>query len=111
MVGFEDLDDQFDDRGRGEELPAFSSLGEGELAEEVLVDEPEPVSLDRFGEIPQHPEEFDQDPAFDGRVVMGKYAVEPRIVSLDGFHGVVDGLAEVGPLRQLDEVFESGFVR
>ena len=111
MVGFEDLDDQLHDRGWREKLTTLGALGEGELTEEVLVDEPEPVALDRLRQLPQHPEEFDQDLAFDGRVVMRKYAVEPRIVRLDGFHGVVDGLAEIGSFWELDEVFESGFVR
>ena len=48
VEGFEDLDDEPDDRGGCEELAALLALGEGELAEEVLVDQPEPVTLDRF---------------------------------------------------------------
>ena len=38
FVGFEHLDEQPDDAAGGVELAAFSSLGEGELLEEVLVD-------------------------------------------------------------------------
>ena len=48
VEGFEDLDDEPDDRGGGEELATLPAFGEGELAEEVLVDQPEPVTLDRF---------------------------------------------------------------
>ena len=47
VKGFEDLHDEPHDRGGGEELAALLAFGEGELAEEVLVDQPEPVALDR----------------------------------------------------------------
>ena len=47
VVGLKYLDDQPDDRRGGEELATLLTFREGELAEEVLVDQPEPVTFDR----------------------------------------------------------------
>ena len=46
VEGLDDLDDQPDDRGRCEVLAALLTLGDRELAEEVLVDLAEGVALD-----------------------------------------------------------------
>ena len=40
----DDVDDQFDDRGGGEELATAVAFGDGEVAEEVLVDLSEGVA-------------------------------------------------------------------
>lgn len=45
----DDLDDQPDDRVRGEELAAESAFGHGEVGEEVLVDQPEGIARQLAG--------------------------------------------------------------
>jgi len=68
VVGLDDLDDQLDDRGRCEELAALLALGGGELAEEVLVDQPESVALDCLGQPAKQAKELGQDVVRQGRV-------------------------------------------
>ena len=65
VEGFEDLHDEPHDRGGSEELAALLALGECELAEEVLVDEPEPVALDRPRQRPQEPQQLSEDAVGD----------------------------------------------
>ena len=87
---FEDLDDELDDRGRGEELAAALALGHGELAEEVLVDQAEAVALDVVGQRVERAQQLDQHVVRERAVHLGQHALEVGVVVLDRRHGVVD---------------------
>ena len=56
----DDLDDQLDDGGGGEELAALLPLAHGELAEEVFVDLAEGVAFDVHGDGVEGLEQFDE---------------------------------------------------
>ena len=110
VEGFEDLHDEPHDRGGGEELAALLAFGEGELAEEVLVDEPEPVALDRSRQRPQEPHQLAEDVSGNAGIVLRQHAPEIRVVDLDAAHGLVQGLADVGILGQVEQRLEPGLL-
>jgi hypothetical protein len=60
VEGLDDLDDEADDRRRGEVLAALLALGNRELAEEVLVDLAEGVTLNRAEHRVHGPEQPDE---------------------------------------------------
>ena len=111
VVRLDDLDDELDDRRRGEELAAFLALCEGELAEEVLIDEPEAVALERVGQPAKQAEQLDQHGARQPGVRARQHAVEVRVRALDRRHRVVDGFPEIRAFRQADEAVETRLVR
>ncbi len=111
VVWLNDLDDELDDRGWREELAALVALGERELAEEVLVDEPEPVTLDRARHAAEQAQEFDKDSIREPGVGARQDPVEIRVRLFDGRHGVVDPLAEVRSLGQSNEAVKARLVR
>ena len=90
--------------------PALLALGEGELAEEVLVDEPEPVALDRPRQCPQEPQQLSEDVVGDAGVVPREHAPQIGVVDLDAAHGLVQGLADVGVLGQVEQRLEPGLL-
>ena len=58
MVGLNDFGEEADDAGRGVELAALLALGAGELAEEVFVNAPEGVVVERGGNLGDFLEQF-----------------------------------------------------
>src|SRR6266702_7959292 len=107
LKGFDDLDDQFDDGGRCEEFAAFLSLGHGELAQEVFVDFAEDVSLDIHWYLGEGFEQRDKGIVVELWIVGRQDAAQFFVFSLDGFHGVVDSLANVFAFRQPEQVGET----
>ena len=108
VEGFDDLDDQLDDGGGGEELAAFLPFGHGELAEEVFVDPAEGVAFDIDGDVVEGAEEADEGGVVDAAVVLREGAAQVFVVFLDGAHGVVDRLAEVGGFGEVQEGVVAG---
>src|SRR6266566_2010880 len=107
LKGFDDLDDQFDDRGRSEEFAALLSLGHGELAQEIFVDFAEDVSLDIHWYLREGLEQCDKGIIVELRIVGRQDAAQFFVFSLDGFHGVVDSLANIFAFRQPEQVGET----
>src|SRR5450830_665134 len=98
------LDQQLDHAARRVELAAALALGAGEAPEEVLVDAAEQVLAaalrvahgDGADEVDELTELLLVD---DGAcVVFAQHALEARVLALDGHHGVVDELADLGLL-------------
>ena len=83
--------------------PPFCPSAHGELAEEVFVDLAEGIpsmSIGIDGEVLQ---QRDQQVLFQRVVGLGQNVLEVFVLGLDGLHGVVDGLADVGALRQIQQ--------
>ncbi len=99
----DDADDELDDGGGGEELAALLPLAHGELAEEVFVDLAEGVPLDVHGDGVHGLEQLDEQGVLEAVVGLGQDVLEVGVLRLDGAHGVVDGLADVGPFGQLQQ--------
>ncbi len=116
-VGFEHLDEQPYDAARSVELAAFSSLGEGELPEEVLVDPAEDVGGAGVGsadlDVTDQVDDLSEALLVEGipAVLLGKDAGECGVVALDGSHGVVDEPADCGLAGVGLEVRPSGLGR
>ncbi len=98
------LHDQLDERGRREELAALLPLGHGELAQKILVDLAEGVALDVHRDRGEHLEQGDQRVVVQPVVGLGQHVAQVLVLRLDGAHGVVDGLADVGALRQREQL-------
>src|SRR6266566_3190204 len=107
LKGFDDLDDQFDDGGRREEFAALLSLGHGELAQEIFIDFAEDVSLDIHWYLREGLEQCDKGIIVELRIVGRQDAAQFFVFSLDGFHGVVDSLANIFAFRQPEQVGET----
>ena len=111
LEGLHDLHDQAHDRGRGEVLAPLLTLSDGELAQEILVDLAEGVTLDR----PEH--RVDGSEQSDERVVREllvgarEHTCELRVLVLDRRHRVVDGLADVLAFGELEKLREPGVLR
>ena len=97
------------DVGR-EVLAALGALGDRELAEEVLVDLAEGVALDVAEDGVDRAQQADQRVVGQRLVGPGQDALQGRVLLLDRGHRVVDGLAEVVALLQLQEVREPGLL-
>ena len=107
----DDVDDQLDDRGRGEELAASLTLGHGELAEEVLVDLPEGVTFDVVGDRPDQPQQLGQHRVVEAGVVAGQHTLEVGVLGLDGLHRPVQRRPDVGALGKAPQIREAGRLR
>ena len=92
----------------GIKLAAPLPFGHGELAEEIFVDAPEGVVVERGGNLGDFFQQFLEQRAGEEVVGLGQDAGELRVVLLDVAHGVVDGFAHVGGFWQREEVVEAG---
>ena len=111
LEGLEDLDDQPHDRVRREELTAESSLGLGEVGEEIFVDQPEGVARQLPWQRSEQPTQLDEDVGFHALVAAREDIPELGVGGFHGLHGLVDRLAEVRSLGQLDQRRQSGGLR
>ncbi len=102
--GLDDLDDQLDQRGRGEELAAFVSLAHGEVAQEILVDLAEGVAFDVHRHRGEELQQFDQRGVLQHVVGARQHAGEVFVFGFDGPHGVVQCAADVLAFRQIEQV-------
>ena len=93
----DDLDDEPDDRVRGEELATESTFRHGEVREEVLVDEPESITRELAGKRSEQPKQLDEGRLLQALVALGEHVLQLRVVGLDQPHGRVDRCAEVLP--------------
>ena len=96
----DDVDDQLDDRGRGEELASPLALRESEVGQEVLVDLPEGVTLDVVGNGPDQPQEFGQHRIVEAGVVAGQHSSQVGVLGFDGLHCPVERRSQVCALGQ-----------
>jgi hypothetical protein len=108
VVRFDDIDDHAHQRGRREELAAFLRAALRELVEEVFVDAAEDIA----GGTPQGfaVEDFDdlsQQIGLEGGVAARQCPLEDFDLVLDALHGIVDGLADLGALRQRRQCLEA----
>ncbi len=108
LVGFNDFNDQLDDARGREELAALLPFRHGELAEEVFLYFPECIAF----AVHRHGGEVLQQG--DDQVLV-KTVVRPwqnvfqiLVVRFNGPHRIVDGLADVGTFRQVQQVREPG---
>ena len=117
LVGLDHLDQQLDHAARRVELAAALALGAGEAPEEVLVDAPEDVLgatvFVAHGDGADEVDELAELRLVDvgARVVLAEHALELRVLPLDGHHGVVDGLADLGLARCGLQVLPARFTR
>ena len=101
----DDLDDQPDDRVRREELAAEPALARGEVGEEVLVDQPERVAGQLARQRREQPEQLDERGLLEPLVAARQDVAAARGSSASiSLHRLVDGLAEVLALGQIDQV-------
>jgi hypothetical protein len=107
VIGLDDLDDQPDQRGRGEELAALLALGHRELAEKILVDLAERVALDVGWDRGHQLQDFDQRLGLEAGVGARQDALEVLVLLLDQAHRVVDRAAEVLALGQAQQMREA----
>ena len=113
-IRLQHLDQHADDAARRVELAAELALGRGELAEEVFVHPPQPVSglgpvvleADAGDQVDKAAHAFVWDAA--AGVVAGELVLERWVVALDGEHGVVDPRCDVGLLGLGTEVGPAG---
>ncbi len=101
---FDDLDDQPDDRVRREELTAEATLARSEVGEEVLVDQPERVAGQLARQRGEQPKQFAEGGLLEPLVAARQDVPQFGVRALDQLHRLVDGLAEVLALGQVDEV-------
>ena len=71
---------------------------------------PEPVALDRPRQCPQEPQQLSEDVVGDAGVVPREHAPQIGVVDLDAAHGLVQGLADVGVLGQVEQRLEPGLL-
>ena len=102
MVGFDDLDDQPDDAGGREELAALLPLSHCELSEEVFINLPESVPL-CDGDRREILEQGHEQTFFQSVVGLWEHVLEVFVLSLNGFHRLIDGFADVGSLGQVQQ--------
>ena len=111
MVRFDDFHDQLDDAGGREELAALLPFRHGELAKEVFVNLAEGIALDvhrHGGEVLQ---QRDQKFFVEAVVRLRQNVLQVFVVGFDGLHRLVDGLADVGAFRQIQQGGEPGCFR
>ena len=108
MERLDDLDDELDDAGGREELAALLPLRHGEVAEEVFVNLAEGIALDGHRDRGEVLQQGDEQVLFESVVGLGQNVLEVFVLGLDGLHGLVDGLADVGAFGQVQQVGEPG---
>lgn len=117
LVGGEHFHQQTNNTGRRVELPAVLTLGAGELGEEILEDPAQDVlrlarlllQLNGTDEVDQLAETVFVE--IGASVVLVERALEPRVVALDGVHGIVHILADGRQLGAALEVRPAGLLR
>jgi len=102
MERFDDLDDQPDDGVRREELAAQASLARGEIGEEVLIYQPERVAGQLAWQRCEQPQQFAEDRLLQPLIAARHHVAQLGVRAFDKLHRVVDGLAEVLTLGQVD---------
>jgi hypothetical protein len=107
VEGFDDLDDEPDDRGGREELARAPTLGQRELAEEVLVDQAEGVAFEILRVAVDVAQQRRDRRVLDRRVGLREDTREIGVVPLDRPHRIVDRLPESGGSGETEEVFEA----
>lgn len=110
VVGLDDLNDKPDQAGRCEELPTLLPLLHRELSKEILVYLAERIALDVVRNGREDPDQFKECGIIDPLVVLRQHIPEFFIFRLDGFHRVVDCLADIRSLRKGLEVGEPGLI-
>ena len=95
LEGFDDFHNQLNERSWGEELASALPFGHGEVAEKVLVNLAEGVSLNLHRNLLHDTQQLDQRAFFEAVVGFGKDAVHLRVFRLNGFHGVGNRLTDV----------------
>ena len=106
VVGLDDFGEEADDAAGGVKFAAALALAHGELAEEVFVDAPEGVVVQRSGNLGDALEQFLEEGAGEEVVGLGQDAGELRVVLLDVAHGGIDLRADVLGFRQAQQVIE-----
>ena len=106
VVGLDDFGEEADDAAGGVKFAAALALAHGELAEEVFVDAPEGVVVQRGGNLRDALEQFLEEGAGEEVVGLGQDAGELRVVLLDVAHGGIDLRADVLGFRQAQQVIE-----
>lgn len=90
----------------GVKFAAALALAHGELAEEVFVDAPEGVVVERGGDLGDFLEQFLEEGAGEKVVGLGQDAGELRVVLLDVAHGGIDLRADVLGFGAVEQVIE-----
>ena len=93
-------------RARSARFTAALALAHGELAEEVFVDAPEGVVVQRGGDLGDAFEQFLKQGAGEEVVALGQDAGELRVVLLDVAHGGIDLRADVLGFGAVEQVIE-----
>jgi hypothetical protein len=106
----DDLDDEPDDRVRGEELAAEATLGHGQVREEVLVDEPERVAGQLARQRREQPQQLDERRLLEPLIALREHVPQLGVVGLDEPHGGVDRGAEVLLLGKAHKAGEVGLL-
>lgn len=110
MIWLDDLDDEPDQAGRGEELPSSLTLLHRELSKEVFVDFPECITFDIIWNGREDPDQFEERRVVDSLVVLWQYVPEFFIFRLDGLHRFVDCLSNILSFRKRFEIGEAGLL-
>ena len=104
LIGFHNLDKEFNDAARRIELSALLTFGKGELAEEVLEYMAENIGAPGFRVTESDIGNKINKAAkacgikITAGIYLGENILEGRIVLFDGIHGIVDFLTDGGKL-------------
>lgn len=108
VIRLDDLHDQFDQGGGGEELAAALAFGLSELAQEVLVNFAKDIALDIRGDVVEDLEQGAEGGVFQVVVGLGQDAFKLGVMFLDQVHGLVDFLADRLAFGQVEQGVEAG---
>lgn len=103
MVRLENLHDQADDAAGSEEFAALLPFRARELAEKIFVDPAEGVVLQRLGDFRNFLEQLLEQRAVKNLICARQHAGEMRIVLFDIRYRLVDFLADIFALRQIEQ--------
>ena len=104
MERLNDFDNKSDDRTRGEELATLLSFRAGELAEEIFVDPSESIVFETLGNLGDFLEQLFEQSAVENLIGARQHAGELRVVLLNVRHRLVDRLADVAALGQIQQM-------
>ena len=104
---FDDFGEQADDAARCVELAAALALGHGEFAEEIFVDAPEGVVVQRGRNLGNLLQQFLEQGAGEQVEGLGQHAGELRVVLFDVTHRGIDLGANVGRFGQCQQIVEA----